>query len=264
MKSKRKKVGSSLILWIIGIYLLFPLFLIFLYSLFTEWITIVPKGLSLNAYIELFQNSYFWKCMGRTLLISVAPIFICTIVILLAMYVVVVHMPQLDRIMKIVCTIPYAIQGVILPISVLGLYANAPEPFCNRIFMLVCTYCIVILPYIYQGVKNNLNAVHASQILEAAQMLGAGKFYTFWKIILPNIMNGIVVSEMLALAIIFGDFVIVNTLAGNYFPTGQIYLYAVMKQSGQKTSAVIVLLFVMTVMISLAVFALQKNKKKGR
>lgn len=119
----------------------------------------------------------------------------------------------------------------------------APEPFCNRVFMLVCTYCIVVLPYIYQGVRNNLNAVHAPRLLEAAQMLGAGKFYTFWKIILPNIVNGIMVSAMLALAIVFGDFVIVNTLAGNYFPTGQMYLYAVMKQSGQKASAVIVLLF---------------------
>lgn len=95
-------------------------------------------------------------------------------------------------------------------------------------------------------------------------MLGAGRFYTFWKIILPNIMNGIMVSAMLAMSIVFGDFVIVNTLAGNYFPTGQMYLYAEMRQSGQHASAVIVLLFFVTLMISLAVFGLQKNKKKGR
>ncbi|MDO5392403.1 MAG: ABC transporter permease subunit [Eubacteriales bacterium] len=264
MRNKGKKAGSSLILWIIGIYLLFPLFLTFLYSMFTEWITIVPNGFSINAYLDLFQDSYFWQCIGRTLVISVIPIIICTVVVLLAMYVVIVYLPQLDKMMKIICTIPYAIQGVILPISVLGLYANAPEPFCNRVFMLVCTYCIVVLPYIYQGVRNNLNAVHAPRLLEAAQMLGAGKLYTFWKIILPNIVNGIMVSAMLALAIVFGDFVIVNTLAGNYFPTGQMYLYAVMKQSGQKASAVIVLLFLVTLLISLAVFNLQKNKKKGR
>ena len=264
MKNKRKKVGSSLILWVIAIYLLFPLLLTLLYSLFKEWITILPDGFSVNAYLELLQDNYFWQCMGRTLLISVGPILICTVVVLMAMYVTVVYLPWLDKIMKIVCTVPYAIQGVILPISVLGLYANAPEPFSNRVFMLICTYCIVVLPYIYQGVKNNLNAVHAPRLLEAAQMLGVGKFYTFWKIILPNIMNGIMVSAMLALAIVFGDFVIVNTLAGNYFPTGQIYLYAVMKQSGQKTSAVIVLLFALTLMISLAVFGLQKEKRKGR
>ena len=264
MKNSGKKAGGTLLLWIIGIYLLFPLFLIFLYSLFTEWITIIPKGISLNAYVELFQDSYFWASLGRTLVISIGPILICTIVVLLAMYVVVVYLPKLDKVMKVICTIPYAIQGVILPISVLGLYANAPEPFSNRVFMLVCTYCIVVLPYIYQGVRNNLNAVHAPRLLEAAQMLGAGKFYAFCKIILPNIANGVMVSAMLALSVVFGDFVIINTLAGNYFPTGQMYLYAVMKQSGQKSSAVIVILFVVTLLISLAVFGLQKQKKRGR
>lgn len=264
MKRTKKKSGSIVLLWVIGIYLLFPLILTFLYSLFKEWMSMIPTGFSLNAYIELFSDSYFWQCIGRTILISILPIIICTVAVLLAMYVVVVYLPGLDKIMKMICTIPYAIQGVILPISVLGLYANAPEPFSNRVFMLVCTYCIVILPYVYQGVRNNLNAIHAPRLLEAAQMLGAGKFYTFCRIILPNITNGIMVSAMLSLSIVFGDFVIINTLAGNYFPTGQMYLYAVMKQSGQKASAVIVLLFIVTLFISLAVFGLQKDKKKER
>ncbi|MGM9936543.1 MAG: ABC transporter permease [Candidatus Ornithomonoglobus sp.] len=262
MKNKTGKKGQGLILWVIGIYLIFPLFLIALYSLFTEWIEVIPNGFSLNGYTELFGDVYFWQCMLRTLLISVVPIAICTVVVLLAMYVVVVYMPKLDKVIKTICTIPYAIQGVILPISVLGLYVNAPAPFSNRVFMLTSTYCIVILPYIYQGVRNSLNAVHAPRLIEAAQMLGAGRFYAFWKIILPNITNGVMISAMLALSIVFGDFVIINTLAGNYFPTAQMYLYAVMRASGQRSSAVVVVLFVVTLLISLGVFSLQKEKNK--
>lgn len=264
MKKAQDKRGSSLILYLIIIYLLFPLVLTFFYSLFREWMSIVPTGFSLNAYVELFSDAFFWQSIARTLLISVIPIILCTVAVLLAMYVVVVYMPRLDKVMKVVCTIPYAIQGVILPIGVLGLYANAPEPFSNRILLLISTYCIVILPYMYQGVRNNLNAIHAPRLIDAAQMLGASKFYAFWKIILPNITNGIMVSVMLSLAIIFGDFVIINTLAGNYFPTGQMYLYAVMKQSGQKASAVIMVLFVVTLFISMVVFGLQKDRKKAR
>ncbi|WP_287493248.1 ABC transporter permease, partial [Sellimonas sp.] len=214
MAGKKKKTGSMVVLIIVALYLLIPLVLTFLYSLFTEWISILPNGFTLNAYVELFQDSYFWQSIVRTLLISILPIAICTLVVLLAMYVVVVYVPALDKVMKMICTIPYAIQGVILPISVLGLYAGAPEPFSNRVFMLVCTYCIVVLPYVYQGVRNNLDAVSAPRLLEAAQMLGAGKFYAFWRIILPNITNGIMVSVMLAMSIVFGDFVIINTLAG--------------------------------------------------
>ncbi len=256
---RKKTKGSSVIMWIISIYLIVPLALTGLYSLFTQWISIVPQGFTFQTYIELFQDSEFWASLGRTLLISFIPIVICTVVVLMAMYVTVVYLPKLDAVIKMLCTIPYAIQGVVLPISILTLYVNAPEPFSNRLFMLVSAYCVVILPYVYQGVHNALTTVRAGELLEAAQMLGAGRFYAFWNIIVPNITNGILVSSMLSFAVVFGDFVIINTLAGNYFSTGQMYLYAAMKESGQKASAVIVLFFLITLFISLRTFSLERD-----
>lgn len=251
---EKKKTGSGLIMVVISIYLFIPLFFTFIYSLFSEWMDVLPTGFTLRAYLEIFGDSDFWMSIGRTILISVLPIMICTLAVLLAMYVIVVYCPGLDRYMKILCTIPYAIQGVILPISVLALYANAPEPFSNRIFMLISTYCIVVLPYIYQGIRNNLNGMNAAQMIEAAQMLGAGRFYAFFHIVVPNIMNGVMVSAMLAMAIVFGDFVVINTMAGNYFPTAQMYLYDVIKKSSQRTCAIIIVLFCVTLLISGIVF----------
>lgn len=251
---------SGIILPAIGIYLLIPLLFTFLYSVSGEWMDVLPSGFTLRAYVELFSDSTFWLSIGRTIIISVLPIIICTLAVLLATYVVVVHCPELDKYMKIICTMPYAIQGVILPISVLTLYANAPEPFSNRVFMLTSTYCIVVLPYIYQGIRNNLNGMNVMRLIEAAQMVGAGKFYAFFCIVVPNIINGIVVSAMLAMAIVFGDFVVINTLAGNYFPTAQMYLYDIMKQSSQKTCAAIIVLFCVTLLISAFVFM---RKKEG-
>lgn len=260
----KKASGSGLILAAIGIYLFIPLFFTFLYSLFSEWMDMMPRGFTLRAYTEIFSDGAFWLSIGRTLLISILPIVICTAAVLLAMYVVVVYCPGLDRPMKILCTIPYAIQGVILPISVLALYADAPEPFCNRLFMLTSTYCIVVLPYIYQGIRNSLNGVKTICLLEAAQMLGAGRFYAFFHIVVPNVMNGIMVSVMLAMAIVFGDFVIINTMAGNYFPTAQMYLYDVMKKSSQRTCAIIIVLFCVTLLISGFVFLRGQGKLEMR
>ena len=40
------------------------------------------------------------------------------------------------------------------------------------------------------------------------------------------------------------------------------YLYSAMRQSGQKASAVIVILFIITLAISLVGFGLQKSKKR--
>lgn len=256
---KKRRSYSGFILAAIGIYLLIPLLFTFLYSVFSEWMDVLPSGFTLRAYVELFSDNTFWISIGRTIIISVLPILICTLAVLLATYVVVVYCPWLDKYMKVICTMPYAIQGVVLPISVLTLYSNAPEPFSNRVFMLTSTYCIVVLPYIYQGIRNNLNGMNAIRLIEAAQMVGASKFYAFFCIVVPNIMNGIVVSAMLAMAIVFGDFVVINTLAGNYFPTAQMYLYDIMKKSSQKTCAAIMVLFCVTLLISAFVFMRKKS-----
>ena len=261
---KKGGKGSIAIMGIAAVYLMIPLIFTFLYSLSTEWMDILPTALTVRAYVELYADVDFWLSVGRTILISIVPIFICMIFVLLAMYVIVVYHPEWDKYMKILCTMPYAIQGVILPICVLALYANAPDPFSNRIFMLTSTYCIVVLPYIYQGVRNNLNGMNVKGMLEAAQMLGAGRFYSFFRIIVPNITNGIVVSSMLAMAIVFGDFVVINMLAGNYFPTAQMYMYDVMKKSSQKTCAIIMVLFVVTLLISMFVFLRESGQKEKK
>ena len=50
-------------------------------------------------------------------------------------------------------------------------------------------------------------------------------------------MSGVTISAMLAMAIVFGDFVIINTLAGGQFMTAQMYLYDVMKKIRAEGSA---------------------------
>ncbi|MGN0141884.1 MAG: ABC transporter permease [Roseburia sp.] len=261
---KHKDILNRIILLVIALLLMLPLIITFIYSLFTEWTDILPKGFTLDGYSELFADPLFWMSMLRTVVISLIPIAITTLIMLLAMYVIVIYLPGLEKIIQTLCTIPYALQGVILPISIIALYSAAPEPFSNRIFMLVSAYSIVVLPYIYQGIRNNLHAVSAPKLIEAAQMLGASRFYAFFRIVVPNIMNGITVSAMLAMAIVFGDFTIINTLAGNYFPTSQMYLFETTKSSSHKASAIIIVLFVVTLLISGCVFLMNKDKKKRK
>ncbi|MDD3402796.1 MAG: ABC transporter permease subunit [Hespellia sp.] len=261
---KKKNIGAKIIVIVVIAYLLLPLLMTLIYSLFKEWIDVVPTGFTFAAYAELLADPAFWQSVLRTVIISVIPIALCTVFVLLAMYVVVLYHPEWDRFMQVLCTIPYAIQGVILPICVLSLYTGAPEPLNNRMVMLVATYMVVILPYVYQGIRNNIAGVGAGRLIEAAQMLGASKLYAFFRVVIPNIMSGVTVSVMLAMAIVFGDFVIINTLAGGHFMTAQMYMYDVMKKSGQRTCAVIIILFVVTLLISGFAFVLQSKQGKKK
>ncbi len=245
-KSKLNKV----IIVALCIYLVLPLLLTFIYSVFSEWKSVLPKGPTLKFYVKLFSDSGFLLPILRTFIISVVPVIICTILILLAMYVITVHLPWLDKYMQIFCTIPYAIQGIILAIGVLSLYSGLPEPLSNRIVMLILTYCIVVLPYLYRGIKNSLNSINAALLLETAQVLGASRFHAFFAVIVPNIVPGITVSVMLSVSILFGDFVIVNIIAGSYYTTAQIYLYRLLFESGQISSAVVCILFALTLLMT--------------
>ena len=260
----KKNYSNLLIITAVSFYLVLPIVFTFLYSIFTEWNEVLPKGFTFRYYIQVLTSSQFLLALGRTILISILPIALCTLIIIFAMYVVIVYAPKYDKYLQILCTIPYALQGVIIAISVLSLYANAPLPFSNRLLMLTGTYCILILPYMYQGIRNSLHSVNARELIEAAQILGASKFYSFFVIIVPNILSGITISALLSAAIIFGDFIIVNIIGGNYYVTSQIYLYKSMFQSGQLTSAISIILFTVTLLLAVGVYSMKNYNMKNK
>ncbi len=258
---KKNKFSNIAIMWIISIYLVTPLIATFIYSIFTEWMSLLPTGFTLKYYIMLFSDINFWKALIRTVVISFVPIIVTLTTLLLAMYVVIVYHPKLDKFLSVVCTIPYAVQGIILPVSIISLFAGAPGFLSNRIFMLVFTYCVIILPYMYQGVRNSLNSIDSKRILEAAQLLGASNLYTFFRIIVPSISQALLISSLLSIAIVFVDFVIVNTIAGNYYTTAQVYLFRNMHSSGQFVSSIVLVLFSVTFIISFFAFKISKKMK---
>ena len=160
--------------------------------------------------------------------------------------------------------IPYTIQGVILSVSILALYVSNPTFLSNRVIMLIGAYCIIILPYIYQGIRNGMRAVNMPVLLEAAEMLGASRIYAFFRVIVPNIISAIVVSSLLAVGIIFGDYVLVRNLASSAWPNVQIYLYQAMKSDSMKSSAVFVVIMAVTFLIAAIVLYLQSRERKGK
>ena len=240
MKNRTER-GPAIVIIIILIYLLIPLVVSIIYSLFTNWTGIVPQGFTLQTYVNLFQDKTF-----------------------LALFVTVVYFPKLEKYVQIICMIPYTIQGVILSVSILALYVSNPTFLSNRVIMLIGAYCIIILPYIYQGIRNGMRAVNMPVLLEAAEMLGASRIYAFFRVIVPNIISAIVVSSLLAVGIIFGDYVLVRNLASSAWPNVQIYLYQAMKSDSMKSSAVFVVIMAVTFLIAAIVLYLQSRERKGK
>lgn len=256
---KQNRWLPALTILIVSIFLVLPLLILGIYSFVTSWDGIAPNGYTLDFYKQVFSDPRFFPSLMRGLVISIVPIFLSGAAVILALYTSIMYNPRLESIIQSICMIPHTLKGVILAISVLGLYAGKGPVLGNRIVMLTFVYCIVILPFIYQGIRNNLRAINVQQLIEAAEILGAGKLYAFVRIIIPNMLSGILISSLLAMSTIFTDFAIIKIVAGSKWLTAQQLLYNARNNPGQYTSAIVLIMFLATLLISGVAFAMQNR-----
>jgi putative spermidine/putrescine transport system permease protein len=250
---------SRFVLFILALFLAAPFFIIVIYSFVTGWAGLTPSGFTLEYYNEVFNDVRFWPSVFRALVIAIAPIFISGFFVILALYSSILYFPQLEKYIQSVCMLPHTVNGVILAISALTLYAGTPTPFANRVVMLTFVYCIIILPFVYQGIRNNLHAVNIRQLIEAAEILGAGKLYAFLRIVVPNIVSGILVAALLGISRIFTDYVVIKIIAGSRYLTPQQLLYNYRDKPGQFVSVMILITFLFILFVAGAAYYLQNR-----
>ncbi len=260
---KKRHIVAYVWLILTACFLILPLVATGIYSFTKSWTGILPTSWTLDYYEQVFSDAKFWPAMARGLIISIAPIILSGIVVILALYTAILYDPRLEKYIQSLCMLPYTLKGVILAISVLSLYAGSHTIFSNRIVMLTCVYSIIIFPYVYQGIRNNMDAINIPQLIEAAEILGAGKLYAFVRIIVPNMLSGIMVSSLLAMSVVFSDYVVVKIIAGSKYITGQQLLYAARNQAGQYSSVIVLIMFGTTLLVSALAYGIQNRTKKN-
>lgn len=83
----RTHFWDGLILLLVAAFLILPLALTFFYSIFTEWMDVLPSGFTLQFYAGIFSDGAFINSLLRSIVISAFPVFLCTASILLVLYV---------------------------------------------------------------------------------------------------------------------------------------------------------------------------------
>jgi putative spermidine/putrescine transport system permease protein len=259
----KKGAGLSVLFLVtVVVLLIMPVIVTLIYSFVKGWVGIFPTGFTLQHYQDVSGDARVIPSIFRAFIISIVPIMIGSFFVILALYTAILYCPWLDKYIQGICMLPNLVNGVVLAISTLSLYAGSPTPFSNRLVMLTCAYCIIILPYIYQGIRNNLHAVNIRQLIEAAEILGASKLYAFLRIVVPNIVSGILVSALLGMSVIFTDYVMVKIIAGSRYLTAQQLLYNYRNKPGQFTSVMVLISFVIIFIISGTAYAMQNRNSK--
>ncbi|MED4750688.1 ABC transporter permease [Brevibacillus choshinensis] len=253
----RKKSIHYLVVVIVGLYLLVPLVATFLFSISNTWAnTILPSDYTFSWYQQLFSDQRFIEAMGRTLGICILTLVVSMISMVMTIFVITLYMPKLERFIQALVMLPYAIPGVVAAVGLIKMYSSKPIVLTGTVWILIGAYFVLILPYMYQGIRNSLRTLDVKRLIEAAEILGASKWNAFVYVVVPNIIPGILVASLLSFSIMFGEFVLANILVGGHFETIQIYLMKRLKENGHLSSAVVITYFMIVLISSLVMLKL--------
>lgn len=246
----------------VAIYLLFlyaPVILLPVFSLNDSPIIAFPlKGISFRWFIGLMGESTLAEALKNSLIIAISAAVISTFLGVLAAraaarYVFPAKAPIMSFLM-LPLVLPEIIIGVALLIVLiqLGISLNIWTVILGHV--LICTpFSIAILMSAFNNMDKNLE--------EASLDLGSSRIETFWRVILPLVMPGIISSLLIGFTLSLDEFIIAFFLTGTE-PTLPVYIWSQLRFPS-KLPGVMALGFIMLIisLILLTIGEYFRNKQ---
>lgn len=257
-------LGRWAVLGLLLLYLLTPLVATGLFSLATRWDrTLWPEGYTAGAYARILAEPAFWGALGRSLLLAGASVAGAAVLVLPAVLWAELREPRLRPFLEAVALLPYAIPPVLLALGLIQTYAPLPIPFFGTPLLLVCATVAVALPLMYRAVDSAVQAVAVRTLTEAALSLGAGWAEILRRVLLPNLLPGLLGGSLLVFSLSLSEFALANLLVGGSWPTLAVWTYQVMATDGQAASVLTIISFGAAWGLTAAVMALSERYRGG-
>ncbi|ACS84560.1 MULTISPECIES: ABC transporter permease [Musicola] len=252
----------QMVVWLVLLILMLPLLATLGYALATEWgATILPRGLTLRWFLELWRDPRFLVSLGHSMLICFGALLFSLLLVLPAMFVIAWAFPRLDALMNVLILLPFSVPPVVSSVGLLQMYASGPVAITGTPWILIGCYFTIALPFIYRAIANNMQAINLQELLDAAHLLGASTWRAAWLVVLPNLRQGVMIAVLLSFSFLIGEFVFANLLAGTNYETLQVYLYNKRNDSGHFTSALVISYFLVVLLVTWLSNYLNRGKR---
>lgn len=221
------------------------------------------SGFSLHWYTEMFQDEAIIAALQNTLIIAFVSASIATVLGTMAA-VAIRNMKRLPRNLIIgVTNVPMLNADIVTGISLMLLFIAFR--FTLGFGTILISHITFNLPYVLLSVLPKIRL--SSQVsYDAALDLGASPLYAFFKVVLPDIMPGVLSGFLLAFTMSLDDFIITHFTRGAGIDTISTLVYSEARK-GIKPSMyalstlIFVTVFVILVFANFAPGALEKTKK---
>lgn len=203
-------------------YLVLPIVAIVLYSLATRWTSsIVPAGYTLDHWAAAFADPRLVAAFARSLGLALAAAVLDAILVVPAVYWARVRNPRIRTVLQVSAAIPFALPYLVIAFGILTLYGGNPitAQLNNSLPELVLAHAAICFPFMYWAVDAAMAAAGIERLSEAAETCGASPWQAIRRVIVPNILPGLVSGGILVFATSFGEFAVVQVLIGGSFET---------------------------------------------
>lgn len=217
-------------------------------------------GFSLKWYVELFDNEQILQALYNTLLIAVLSALIATLIGTLASIALNSMKNRTRTFWMNLANIPMLNAEIVTGISLMLLFialGNLLSFVGGGIefgfWTILIGHITFNLPYVILSVMPKLKQVNMSTY-EAALDIGASPVYAFYKVILPDIMPGVLSGFLLAFTMSLDDFIITHFVKGPGFDTLSTKIYTEVKKGIKpEMYALSTLLFVTVLLLLLLI-----------
>lgn len=255
------ELGFSLLFAAFTGYMLLPLVGILLFSLATTWFeTILPVGYTFEHVVETINDPLFVPTMGRSLIASIATIILSVVLMTPVLFLLHVAAPRLRPIVEFLSLLPFALPTIVLALSLIRTYSDPPIVLSGTPALLILAYVVTGLPFMYRALDNSLRAIDTRSLSEASATLGASRWMTLRRVILPNISTGLAAGALLVFSVSFGEFTLSSFIVGDAWKTSGVWTNAIWDDQPHKTTVMVMIGFAISWLISLIIlFAFSKR-----
>ncbi len=246
---KRTKVSRIFFLAAIFVFTYLPIAVLIIFSFNEGRSTGVWEGFSLKWYKELFADERIMRSVITTIIVAFSSAIISTVFGTFAS-IGIFYMKKIPKnIILNITNLPILNADIITGVSLLLLYNIIGIPL--GYVSLILAHISFNLPYVILSIMPKLKQMD-NNLYEAALDLGSTPMNALIKVVIPQIMPGIVSGFLLALTMSMDDFVISLFTSGAVVSTLSLEIYSMTKRGITpeiNALSTIIFLIVLTVLI---------------
>lgn len=206
-----RKIVEKVYTYSIFLFLYAPIIILIIFSFNNAKSRGVWGGFTFKWYIELFKDREILKALYNTILIATVSTFFSTIIGTFAA----IGISEIPGFRKKVLLnlnyLPVLNPDIVTAVSLMALFRFLRIDF--GLLTMLLSHIVFSIPYVILSVLPKLKQMN-KHLAEAAMDLGATPFYALRKVVIPEIMPGIVTGALMAFTLSVDDFVI------SFFNTG--------------------------------------------